>query len=59
MQSNINVNILSWGCDYNKSLELFNDEEFSFLIDGIFTLNLEKLHLDLTNLAMNGSKITG
>ncbi|CAD8062950.1 unnamed protein product [Paramecium sonneborni] len=55
---NLTLNLADWGNDYNKSLELFSNEDLQYLIEKIFTLDLEKLHLDLTGLGMNGSKIT-
>ncbi|CAD8152947.1 unnamed protein product [Paramecium octaurelia] len=55
---NLTLNLADWGNDYNKSLELFYNEDLQYLIEKIFTLDLEKLHLDLTGLGMNGSKIT-
>ncbi|CAK75832.1 unnamed protein product (macronuclear) [Paramecium tetraurelia] len=55
---NLTLNLADWGNDYNKSLELFYNEDLQYLIEKIFTLELEKLHLDLTGLGMNGSKIT-
>ncbi|CAD8152784.1 unnamed protein product [Paramecium pentaurelia] len=55
---NLTLNLADWGNDYNRSLELFLNEDLQYLIEKIFNLDLEKLHLDLTGLGMNGSKIT-